>query len=174
MRTYDDTMFIDTFEHEYTWLNGFMRNVARFSKKDALIDPETQRKWNYKSLNEESNRLANALQAMGIGKAIIEVVPEEEKTKVKATCSITVGRAVEKIGLPETATVNINRTIKLKPEIFPQEALSKGVEYSSSDESVVKVAKNGSVKGIASGNAVITCTATDGSGVSASCVITVP
>ncbi len=114
------------------------------------------------------------IQAMGIGKAIIEVVPEEEKTKVKATCSITVGRAVEKIGLPETATVNINRTIKLKPEIFPQEALSKGVEYSSSDESVVKVAKNGSVKGIASGNAVITCTATDGSGVSASCVITVP
>jgi acyl-coenzyme A synthetase/AMP-(fatty) acid ligase len=68
MRTYDDTMFIDTFEHEYTWLNGFMRNVARFSKKDALIDPETQRKWNYKSLNEESNRLANALQTMGIGK----------------------------------------------------------------------------------------------------------
>ena len=24
-RTYDDRMFIDTFEHQFTWLNGFMR-----------------------------------------------------------------------------------------------------------------------------------------------------
>ena len=36
-RTYDDTMFIDTFEHEYTWLNGFMRNVRRLSKRPAVI-----------------------------------------------------------------------------------------------------------------------------------------
>ncbi|WP_294429348.1 class I adenylate-forming enzyme family protein [uncultured Treponema sp.] len=68
MRTYDDTMFIDTFEHEYTWLNGFMRNVARFSNRNALIDPETSRVWTYKTLNEESNRLANALQSIGVQK----------------------------------------------------------------------------------------------------------
>ena len=29
-RTYDDTMFRETFEHHFTWLNGFMRNVTRF------------------------------------------------------------------------------------------------------------------------------------------------
>ena len=68
MRTYDDTMFVDTFEHEYTWLNGFLRNVVRFSNHTALLDPETFRTWTYKSLNEESNRLANALQALGIQK----------------------------------------------------------------------------------------------------------
>ena len=68
MRTYDDSMFIDTFEHEYTWLSGFLRNVARFPEKTALIDPETSRFWTYKSLNEESNRLANALQNTGIKK----------------------------------------------------------------------------------------------------------
>ncbi|MBR1721250.1 MAG: AMP-binding protein [Treponema sp.] len=68
MRTYDDSMFIDTFEHEYTWLNGFLRNVARFPEKTALIDPETSRSWTYKALNEESNRLANALQSGGIKK----------------------------------------------------------------------------------------------------------
>ena len=42
-RTYDDRMFIETFEHEYTWLNGFMRNVARYAEKTALIDPLTER-----------------------------------------------------------------------------------------------------------------------------------
>ncbi len=36
MRTYDDKMFIETFEHQYTWLNGFMRNVRRYGKKAAL------------------------------------------------------------------------------------------------------------------------------------------
>ena len=68
MRTYDDTMFIDTFEHEYTWLSGFMRNVKRFSNRPALLDPETNRSWTYHSLNEEANRLSRALQNLGVQK----------------------------------------------------------------------------------------------------------
>ncbi|MBQ8014437.1 MAG: AMP-binding protein [Treponema sp.] len=68
MRTYDDTMFIDTFEHEYTWLNGFLRNVKRFSTRNAVIDGETNRSWTYESLNKEANRLANALQNLGLKK----------------------------------------------------------------------------------------------------------
>ncbi len=67
-RTYDDTMFIDTFEHEYTWLNGVMRNVHRFSKRNAILDPETNRSWTYKKLNEDSNKLAHALQKDNIAK----------------------------------------------------------------------------------------------------------
>ena len=39
MRTYDDTMFKNTFEHEYTWLNGFLRNVSRYAEKQAMLDP---------------------------------------------------------------------------------------------------------------------------------------
>ena len=67
-RTYDDTMFIDTFEHEYTWLNGVLRNVRRYAKRTAVLDPETGRSWSYAALNEEANRLAHALAADGIGK----------------------------------------------------------------------------------------------------------
>ncbi len=67
-RTYDDTMFRDTFEHEYTWLNGFRRNVMRFGDQPAIIDPETDSTWTYKQLDEESNMLANALKRDGIGK----------------------------------------------------------------------------------------------------------
>ena len=67
-RTYNDAMFIDTFEHEYTWLNGFMRNVHRSKNKIALIDPVKQTVYTYHTLNAEVNRFANALQKNGIGK----------------------------------------------------------------------------------------------------------
>ena len=67
-RTYNDRMFIETFEREYTWLNGFMRNVRRYGSKDALLDPLTDRKWSYRGLNAEANRLAHALRADGVGK----------------------------------------------------------------------------------------------------------
>lgn len=68
MRTYDDKMFIETFEREYTWLNGFMRNVRRYGSRDALIDPLTNRVWNYVQLNKEANKLAHALRKDGVGK----------------------------------------------------------------------------------------------------------
>lgn len=67
-RTYDDAMFADTFEHGYTWLAGFMRNVRRYSRNTAVIDPETGKRWSYEGLNREANRLARALQKKGLGK----------------------------------------------------------------------------------------------------------
>ncbi len=67
-RTYNDKMFIETFEHQYTWLNGFMRNVRRYGTKQAVIDPATDRSWNYVQLNQDANRLAHALRRDGIGK----------------------------------------------------------------------------------------------------------
>ncbi|MCQ2240677.1 class I adenylate-forming enzyme family protein [Treponema sp.] len=67
-RTYNDEMFIDTFEHGYTWLNGFLRNVNRYGNKQAVIDPEANLTWTYSQLNRESNRLANALIDCGTKK----------------------------------------------------------------------------------------------------------
>ena len=67
-RTYDDTMFRDTFEHQYTWLNGFLRNVKRYGKKIAMQDPATERSWTYTELNREANRLAHALREDGLKK----------------------------------------------------------------------------------------------------------
>lgn len=43
--TYDSQMFRETFESEFTWLNGFMRNVRRFSDKPAAIDSQSGRIW---------------------------------------------------------------------------------------------------------------------------------
>ena len=66
--TYDITMFKDTFEHEFTWLNGFMRNVRRFGYKTAMVDPQKEQTWTYEELNKDANRFANALKASGVKK----------------------------------------------------------------------------------------------------------
>ncbi|MCH5202293.1 MAG: AMP-binding protein [Oscillospiraceae bacterium] len=66
--TYDITMFKDTFEHEFTWLNGFMRNVRRFGYKTAMIDPQKEQVWTYEELNKDANKFANAMKKIGVGK----------------------------------------------------------------------------------------------------------
>ena len=67
-RTYNDKMFIETFEREYTWLSGFMRNVRRYGKRLAVLDPAQGKSWTYEQLNAESNKLALALIKAGVQK----------------------------------------------------------------------------------------------------------
>jgi acyl-CoA synthetase (AMP-forming)/AMP-acid ligase II len=59
--TYDVTMFKDTFEKEFTYINGFLRNVHRYADHPAMTDPLQGRTWTYSDLNKEVNRLAHAL-----------------------------------------------------------------------------------------------------------------
>lgn len=66
--TYNSEMFVKTFESEFTWLNGFMRNVRRFGYKTAAIEPASDKSWTYEELNKDANRLANALKSDGIKK----------------------------------------------------------------------------------------------------------
>lgn len=59
--------FKRVFESEYTWIEGFMRNVFRYADRVALFDPEKEAKWTYKELNSEVNRFANRLISDGVG-----------------------------------------------------------------------------------------------------------
>ncbi len=65
-RTYQDEMFRDSFEHGFTWLNGFLRNVRRYGNRPAVIDPVSQRQWSYRQLDRRSNQLAHALRRDGV------------------------------------------------------------------------------------------------------------
>ena len=56
------------FESRYTWIEGYMRNVRRYSRKLAIIDPESDKTWTYAEFNDDVNRLTNALVSLGIGK----------------------------------------------------------------------------------------------------------
>ncbi|MBR3556494.1 MAG: AMP-binding protein [Oscillospiraceae bacterium] len=65
--TYDAENFRRVFERSFTWLAGFRRNVGRSPRKTAMIDPLREESWSYERLDRETNRLARALQAHGVG-----------------------------------------------------------------------------------------------------------
>lgn len=67
-QTYNSEMFIDTFENTFTYISGFMRNVNRFSERNALTCPLREKTWTYPQLNAEVNRLAHALLNSGVVK----------------------------------------------------------------------------------------------------------
>jgi len=64
-------------------------------------------------------------------------------------------------------------SVRLAAEVTPSDAADPGLSWESSDTSVAKVSKNGYVKAVAAGTAIIRAKAVDGSGKSASCTVTV-
>lgn len=66
--TYDATMFKDTFEWEFTYLNGFLRNTHRFAERNAITCPIREKSWTYPEMNRECNRLAHAFLEDGAKK----------------------------------------------------------------------------------------------------------
>ena len=59
--TYDLAMFKDTFENEFTYVEGFRRNTHRYKNNPALACPIRGKRWTYSELDREVNRLAGAL-----------------------------------------------------------------------------------------------------------------
>lgn len=66
--------FKEIFESRYTWIEGFMRNVRRYAKRLAMIDPEKGESWTYEELNREVNHLCNALHSKGVKKGDVVMV----------------------------------------------------------------------------------------------------
>ena len=91
-----------------------------------------------------------------------------------AVCSVTVTQPVTSIRLSQSsATMAAGDVLTLTAEVYPNEATDKGYRWSSSDLSVASVSEQGEVTALAKGEAVITATATDGSGVMGTCTVSV-
>ena len=85
----------------------------------------------------------------------------------------TTNRPVAQITLkPTSLSLQEGKSSTIKATIRPSDAANKSVKWSSSNTKVATVS-NGVVKAVKAGSARITCTAQDGSGISASCSVTV-
>lgn len=81
---------------------------------------------------------------------------------------------VSSIKLNDTSKTLYNgKSTTLKATVFPINATNKSLTWKSSNTKVATVDKNGKVKALKVGNAIITATSTDGSNVSAQCKIKV-
>ena len=98
-------------------------------------------------------------------------------TNLSATCSVTVLPSVvyiTSISLNETSAELIEgEYLQLYATVLPDNATNKEISWTTSNSSVATVTSNGIVEAKTLGSAIITATTTDGSGLSASCVVTV-
>ena len=93
---------------------------------------------------------------------------------VKAKIQTPAEIKVNKITLNKTtASVTKGKTLQLTATVAPGNATKKEVKWSTSNKNVAMVSTSGLVTAKSAGTATITCTAQDGSGVKATCKITV-
>ena len=107
------------------------------------------------------------------GTATITATATDE-SGVAASCDITVRRFVSSISLyPSFIGGTEGEHIQIDATVLPEDATYRVIRWSSSDESIAKVNKSGLISLLKKGTAVITASATDGSGVSAECAVVV-
>ena len=99
----------------------------------------------------------------------------------KASCTVTIGTPAstlvlkqgnKRLGSDEKISLNAGKSITLKGEITPSAAAGKTVNWVSDNTNVADV-KNGRITAKGAGSARITAVTTDGTGISASCIVNV-
>ena len=103
------------------------------------------------------------------GKVVITVKARDGSNK-SAKCTITVKQLVTKITFNKNNKYDVDygKSINLKATVEPSDASIKTLKWKSSNNKVLTVDKNGKVTAKGLGSAVITASATDGSGVKVS------
>ncbi len=118
----------------------------------------------------DANGLVTALKK---GEVTIEA-KAKDGTGVTATITLQVAQDVTEITLKETdLTVAVNRSADLKATVLPKEANNRKLKWTSSDESVATVGKDGRVTGRKAGVCGITCTSESNPAVSANAAVQV-
>jgi len=123
--------------------------------------------------NVNSNGLVTAISP---GTATITATTTDG-TNLSASCVVTVNQQVvlaTSISLNQTnAELTEGNSMQLTATVLPSNATNKTVNWSTSNSSVATISSNGLVTAISPGTATITAMTTDGSNLSASCLVTV-
>lgn len=108
-----------------------------------------------------------------IGTAYIKATAKDG-SGAYARCKVRVVRMAKKVKLNKyTAKVLVGSTLKLKATVTPKNTTIKKVKWSTSNKNIATVSSSGRVLGVAPGIVKIKAKATDGSGKSATCIVTV-
>ena len=127
-------------------------------------------------ISARSNRSCT-IRATSVGTATLEWMGVINATSAEMVWTVNVTAAtvkVQKIKLSKSQLeLFTNSQEQLTASVSPSNASNKSVSWSSDNTNIATVSSTGLVKGIGEGSATITCRATDGSGVSATCKVEV-
>ena len=120
---------------------------------------------------------ADGSYSIEAGQPVLLVPSAEDKPRVKSVTLVEVPSAVlvESVTLNKTATTILagsTETLSVS-SVTPDDATDQTVTWSSDNEAVATVDADGEVTAVGVGTANITATANDGSGVTATCAVTV-
>ena len=144
----------------------------------ATIYPEnaTSKEVAWKSSNENIVAISNTgvITALEEGATTI-VATTVDGTNLSAVCDVVVQPTLaESLILDKSeVTLNVNEEIILVATITPNSIPNNELRWTSSNDAIATVNKDGVVTAIATGEAIITVATTDGSNLSASCKVTV-
>lgn len=152
--------------------------VGKSIQLNAAISPENASNKNliWESSDSEIAKVADNGLVIGLkeGKCNVTVKSEDgNKTDMCEVTVITPFIPVESISIDfEELELFPENSFKITATIFPENATNRNISWSSSDESIVTVDKDGYVTGVSEGEATVTVTTEDG-GKTAKCHITV-
>ena len=178
---FDFTAKIDkniTLEARYSIISEFSLNTNSLSLTvgdSATLEANEKDDLTWNSSDEEVVIVEDGkLTALKVGSAIITVTNKDGKS---VSCEVTVKEKeadeilVSNVTISGSKEVQVGSTIKLTAKITPNDATNKDVTWTSSNETIAKVDKNGKVTALKEG--VVTITVTTNNGKTATIRITV-
>lgn len=146
-------------------------------KTEPFLSNEPNLTWESSDLEIAIVTSEGIVYANKVGEVdIMATNPENNKLTSKVTINVVdkLSKKVESIELtPNTKSIAKKETFTPSISITPEDATNKEVSWESDSAHATVDSESGLVTGVSAGEANITATAKDGSGVKATCVVTV-
>ncbi len=152
--------------------NGFTGDsVHRW--RVTLYDSNMNESTNWTFYGDDASE--HTTDAIGVKSGTYYLKVEPTTTYSSANYKLRVNNAivVRNISLSGASNAQVGDTYRITANVTPSDATNKALKWSSSDDYVVEVDQNGNVTCKKAGQAIITATATDGSGCEGKLTITV-
>ena len=115
------------------------------------------------SNTEKATVSANGV-VKGIEQGTVTITATTSDGRYSASCKVLVANGVTGVTLDKKSiTINVGKSTTITPTVTPKNATIKTVEWSSDNNDVVTVDKNGKVTAVGAGYATVTATTVDGS-----------
>lgn len=158
-------------------LTDMQINAGEIKQVQAEVLPENanEKTLTWSSSDDTIATVDSNGNVTGINRGTVTITATAtDGSNVRATCEVEVKQQVADISLNKTElSLYIGREEKLTATVNPDNANDPTLTWSSNNSEVATVDQNGNVKAISRGEAVITATANDGSGKTATCTVTV-